>query len=228
MFRNFIQAAGIIDFEEAKMLMDCGVNFLGFPLRLPVNKEDLPEEAAAKIILQIHEPFHAVLITYLHQADEIIEFCKHLNVKIVQLHGDISMNELKKLRVKSPEISVIKSLVIGEQTNEILMKKLESFIPFVDAFITDTYNAETGARGATGLTHDWNISKKICKLSPKPVILAGGLNPKNIYEAIKFVKPSGVDSHTGIEDMSGRKSEELVRKFVSEAKKAFPELNYVK
>lgn len=228
MFKNFIQAAGIIDIDEAKMLMDCGVNFLGFPLRLPINKEDLSEEDAAKIISQIHEPFHAVLITYLNQADEIIEFCKYLDVKIVQLHGDITINELKKLKQNSPGIKVIKSLVIGEQTNEILMEKLENFIPFVDAFITDTYNPETGASGATGLTHDWNISKKICELSPKPVILAGGLNPENVYEAIKFVKPSGVDSHTGIEDLSGRKSEELVRKFVTEAKKAFSELNYVK
>jgi phosphoribosylanthranilate isomerase len=54
-------------------------------------------------------------------------------------------------------------------------------------FITDTFDPSTGASGATGKTHDWDISKSLVQLSPKPVILAGGLNAENVYEAILHV-----------------------------------------
>lgn len=225
MFENFIQIAGVIDQQEADMLINLGVEFLGFPLRLNINKEDLSEEKAAEIISTIRPPSHAVLITYLNSAEEINKFCIKLNVNIIQLHGSISMDELIKLKNISPELKIIKSLVVGEVSNEKILNQMKELTPFVDAFITDTFNPATGASGATGLTHDWNFSKKICEMSTKPVILAGGLNAENVYEAIKFVKPAGVDSHTGVENKFGRKDYTLVSKFITEAKRAFSELN---
>jgi len=227
MFKNFIQVAGVIDFEEAEMLMSENVMFLGFPLRLSVNKEDLSELQAVEIISKINHPFHSVLITYLNNASEIVNFCEKMNSNIIQLHGEITVEELINVKQLEPSLTIIKSLVIGEQNNERLFEKMQQMDEYVDAFITDTFNPKTGASGATGLTHDWNISKRICELSGKPVILAGGMNPKNVYEAIKFVKPSGVDVHTGVENSSGRKSRELVKKFMSESKKAFMELNSI-
>ena len=90
-------------------------------------------------------------------------------------------------------------------------------------FITDTFDPATGASGATGKTHDWTVSRKLVELSPKPVILAGGLNPSNVYEAIRIVRPAGVDVHTGVEDSSGRKSRSLIEAFVNEAARGFAE-----
>jgi len=226
MFKNSVQIAGIIDFAEAEMLMRLGVNFLGFPLRLPVNKEDLSEPEAARIISKITPPHISVLITYLNQADEIIKFCSELNVSTIQLHGDISVKELFKLKRENPSLKIIKSLVIGEIGLEKLLNKMNELMPFVDAFITDTFNPATGASGATGLTHDWNISREICELCKKPVILAGGLTPANVYNAVKFVQPAGVDSHTGVEDSRGRKDPQMVAEFIALAKKAFAELNH--
>jgi phosphoribosylanthranilate isomerase len=227
MFKNFIQVAGVIDFAEAEILMSENVMFLGFPLRLPVNKEDLSEEQAKEIISKIKPPFRSVLITYLNEAQEVIAFCEKMKTGIIQLHGSISVTELKKIKQLKPDLTIIKSLVIGEHSNNYLFEMIEQMSLYADAFITDTFNPVTKASGATGLIHDWNISKRICELSGKPVILAGGLNPENVYEAIKFVKPSGVDVHTGVENSSGRKSRELVKKFLSESKKAFTELNSI-
>ncbi len=93
--------------------------------------------------------------------------------------------------------------------------------PFVDAFITDTFDPKTGASGATGKTHDWRVSRRLVELADRPVILAGGLTPENVKRAILEVRPAGVDSHTGVEDTSGRKSREKVRKFLSEAYEGF-------
>ncbi len=220
-FNNFIQIAGVIDKEEADMLIGNGINFLGFPLRLPVNKEDLTENEAAEIISALTPPNFGVVISYSETADEAIKLCDKLSSKIIQLHGPIKIEELKKLKIKRNDISVIKSLVIKNDNLKTLSKLLKQTEPFVDAFITDTFDPITGASGATGKTHNWEISKHFVKLSSKPVILAGGLNADNVYEAIIKVKPAGVDVHTGVEDKTGRKNEVLVQKFVKEANRAF-------
>ena len=209
--QELIQVAGIIDLEEAELLINAGVDYLGFPLRLPVNKEDLSEEEAAKIIKTISPPAKGVLITYLDTAKEIVEFADKLGVKVVQLHGKISKSELIKTKELKPDLEIIKSLVIGEYSQDELLTIINEHSNWIDAYITDTFDPKTGASGATGKTHDWAISKKIIEISKKPVILAGGLNADNVREAILTVKPAGIDVHTGIENKSGRKDPEIGR-----------------
>jgi phosphoribosylanthranilate isomerase len=95
---KLIQIAGVIDAAEAEMLQQCGIRYLGFPLRLPVHHEDLTEEEAAAIIKSLAPPAFGVLITYLNEASEIAAFCHALGARIVQLHGDINCAELKRLK----------------------------------------------------------------------------------------------------------------------------------
>jgi phosphoribosylanthranilate isomerase len=218
---NVVQIAGVIDPAEAQMLQQCGIRYLGFPLRLPVHREDLSEEEAAAIIKSLAPPVFGVLITYLAQASEITAFCHTLGARMVQLHGDIDRDELKRLKTLDPNLTVIKSLVIGMRDDKALEATVSELSPFVDAFITDTFDPKTGASGATGKTHDWRVSRRLVELTDRPVILAGGLTPENVKRAILEVKPAGVDAHTGVEDSTGRKSYEKVRKFLSEAHEAF-------
>ena len=218
---NLVQIAGVIDAAEAKILQQCGVRYLGFPLRLPVHREDLTEEEAAAIIKNLAAPVFGVLITYLSEASEIAAFCHALGARIVQLHGDVDQDELTHLKTLDPSLTVIKSLVVGMRDDQALEAMLRELSPFVDAFITDTFDPKTGASGATGKTHDWRVSRRLVELSPRPIILAGGLTPENVRRAILEVRPAGVDSHTGVEDATGRKSREKVKKFLSEAHEAF-------
>ena len=218
---NLIQIAGIKDQSEADLLVQCGVQYLGFPLRLPVHREDLTEEAASTIIRKLRPPYLGVLITYLDNAVEIVKFCKALGARQVQLHGDVQVGELTKLKELDPELTVVKSLIIGLHTMEVLERMMNHMSDFVDGFITDTYDPHSGAWGGTGRLHDWGISKKLVQLSDRPVILAGGLTPENVRGAIREVRPAGVDVHTGVEDASGRKSREKVEQFVAEAKAGF-------
>ena len=221
MFKRFIQIAGVIDKEEANMLVEAGVRFLGFPLRLPVNKEDISEKDAAEIISELPKSVSGVLITYLDKAEEIKSLSNKIGVKIIQLHGDISLSELIKLKEIFHESRIIKSLIVGKDTNKKLLETITKLEKYVDAFITDTYNPQTGATGATGITHDWEISRTLVKRSNKPVILAGGLTPNNVCDAILKVKPAGVDTHTGVEDNVGRKDKIKVSRFINEANKGF-------
>ena len=219
--KNVIQIAGVIDQIEASMLIDCGADYLGFPLRLAYHKEDLSEAEAGKIIRALPPHCAGVLITYLDQAAEIDRFCRDLGARHVQLHGDIEETELKKLRTLNPDLCIFKSLVVEKDNTGDLKMTVEALAPLVDAFITDTFDPATGARGATGKTHDWEISRMLVQLSPKPVILAGGLNAENVRKAILAVRPAGVDSHTGVEGPDGRKDCSKVKKFVREARAAF-------
>lgn len=203
------------------MLQQCGVRYLGFPLRLTVHREDLTESEAAMIIKSLVPPVSGVLITYLDEANEIAAFCHALGARIVQLHGEIDRDELKRLKTLDPTLTVIKSLVVGMHDDKTVEAMVSKLSPFVNAFITDTFDPKTGALGATGKTHDWSVSRRLVELSDRPVILAGGLTPENVRRAILEVRPAGVDSHTGIEDSTGRKSREKVQKFLSEAYQAF-------
>jgi len=225
MFDQVMQVAGIADQAEADLLLAAGVDLLGFPLRLPVHKDDLSEAAAAEIIRKLKDRNRAVLITYLDNAVDIMDFCNILGVTIVQLHGPVSLKELKQLKRKCPELTVIKSLVVRQDNHDQLFRDLDETGNIVDAFITDTYDPETGATGATGKTHDWAISRELVECSPKPLILAGGLTPANVYEEIKAVTPDGVDAHTGVESGDGWKDPEKVRRFVAEARRSFADLN---
>ena len=85
--------------------------------------------------------------------------------------------------------------MIGRHSLEQLLEIIHLTAPYVDAYITDTFDPQTGAAGATGKTHDWRVSKECVRQSPRPVILAGGLHPANVRDAILAVRPAGVDAH---------------------------------
>jgi phosphoribosylanthranilate isomerase len=218
-----IQVAGIADEGEARMLIDCGVDYLGFPVGTPVHREDVTEADVARIIESIGLPERVVLITYLDHAEAINALCRRTGARIVQLHGDIKPDELARLKGTNPDLGIIKSIIIGEPDRPVAHTDVVALAGYVNAFITDTFDRSTGARGATGKTHDWRKSREVVVCSPHPVILAGGLNPGNVRRAIGEVRPAGVDVHTGVEDATGSKDPDLVRAFVSAARDAFVE-----
>jgi phosphoribosylanthranilate isomerase len=218
---GLIHVAGVIDFDEARLLIDCGVRELGLPLVLGYHTEDLSQAAAADIVMRLGNRANFFLITYLDTARAIAALCRRLGVTTVQLHGEVSVSELHKLREDWPELYVIKSLIVRGSNLDALQDEMECFAVAVNAFITDTFDPGTGAIGATGKTHDWTVSAQLVAKSSRPVILAGGLNADNVREAITQVRPAGVDVHTGVEGPDGRKLRRRVERFVAEAQVAF-------
>ncbi len=218
---GWIQVAGIRNRAEAGMLVAAGVDWLGFPFHLDVHTEDSTEAAAAEIIAALPAHVRAVLITYLSEAADILDLMQRLGTSWVQLHGPVRVEVAAELRRQQADIGIIKSLVIRPDNDPDLETTVSDFAAVVDAFITDTFDPTTGASGATGMTHDWRISRRLVALSPRPVILAGGLTAANVRSAIQCVRPAGVDVHTGVEDRDGRKDVAQVRAFVREARAGF-------
>lgn len=222
-FHRAIQVAGVIDRAEADLLVACGVTWLGFPKRLAYHREDLTDRAAVEIVRGLPPGVRAVLITYLTDADEVKALATELGAAAVQLHADVAPGEVARLRRLAPGLLVVKSLVVRPGGDADLARTVREHAPHVDAFLTDTFDPATGATGATGRTHDWDVSARLVALSPRPVILAGGLRPSNVAEAIRRVRPAAVDVHTGVEGPDGRKRRDLVAAFVAEARRAFAE-----
>lgn len=222
--KNIIQIAGIRNLTEAQMLTHAGTTHIGIPLRLDVHDEDISEKQASRIISHLPPAVTPVLITYLHRTNDILELSHKIGVNWVQLHGDISTEEMENVKRFDPTITIIKSLIVHQNNQEELLTAVDQLTSVVDYFITDTYDPETGATGATGKTHDWPISQKIVEFSQKPVILAGGLNPNNVQKAIQVVRPNGVDCHSGVEKRQGFKDPQLVKKFVEMAQLGFSKI----
>lgn len=217
---GLIQVAGIRGLDEARLVLECGADLLGFPLRLPVHAPDL-SEAAARVVIGDVGADSCVLITYETDPGQLVDLCRFLRVRVLQLHSGVSPEILATIRT-STDVSIIKSYVVGRE--ELGPQEfVRRYAPYCDAFITDTFDPTTGASGATGRTHDWAISADLVQASLRPVILAGGLHPGNVREAIMTVRPAGVDVHSGVEAPDGSKNPDLLRAFIREARAAFAE-----
>ena len=151
--RGIIQIAGIMDRDEAEMLAAEGVDWIGFPLRLTVNREDISEERAAEIIRSLARPTRAVLITYLRTADAILALCRKIGATTIQLHGDTPLAEVIRLKTAKPDLHVLKSLVVRSGNFDALKGIVSQYAGCVDGFITDTFDPATGATGASSTFH---------------------------------------------------------------------------
>lgn len=215
-----MQIAGVSSLDEALACERCGVDALGFTVRLPSGVHDgLTEDKARSIIAALPPFVSTVAITYVDNAREAVELCRFLGVTTLQLHGAFPTSEIPLLRAALPHLRVIRALhVVGPESVE----RVRDLQRRVDAVILDTYDAATGKHGATGMTHDWNLSRDIVARARVPIILAGGLTPDNVAAAIAQVAPWGVDVHTGIEDADGRRNLDKIAAFVRNAKAAVP------
>ncbi len=211
-----VQIAGVSDLDEALATERAGADALGFTVRLPHGIHDgLTEEKARNLIAGLPPFVSTVAITYVDNAREAVELCRYLGVSTVQLHGDFPTSDIPLLRAGLPHLRIIRALIV---TGPESLDRLRDVQRKVDALILDTYDPDTGRRGATGKTHDWSISAEVVARARVPVILAGGLTPENVAEAIATVRPWAVDVHTGVEDADGRRDLDKVRAFVRNAK----------
>ncbi len=217
-----IQVAGVSSLDEALFCAQVGVDSVGFTLGLPDGPHDnLTRERAQAIIARLPGHLLPVVITYLTSATEASHLVACLRARAVQFHGGITEDELRLFRSMSPGVKTIGLVTVagpGAASNAAQFKP-----PFWDAIILDSYDPRTGRTGATGRTHDWAISAEIARRSSLPIMLAGGLNPDNVADAIRTVRPDGVDAHTGLEDLDGTRNFDKIRRFARAARNALQE-----
>ncbi len=211
-----IQAAGVSSLEESLFCAAVGVDALGFTLELPSGIHDgLTLDKSAAIIAGLPTDILAVIITYLTSAQAASDLLQRTGGHAVQFHGGIPPSELSAFRSAYPQAATIGMVTVSGPES---IERAAHFEPLLwDAIILDSLDPATGKTGATGIVHDWALSARIVEISPVPVILAGGLNPDNVEEAIMRVRPNGVDAHTGLEDADGTRNFDKIRNFARAA-----------
>src|SRR5438034_745574 len=108
-------------------------------------------------------------------------------------------------------MAIMRSVPVSGEESVAIARSYEGI---ADLLLLDSYRAMDRQVGALGVTHDWSISRRIVELVRTPVILAGGLGPDNVADAIRTVRPAGVDSKTRTDrDGSHAKDIERVRRF---------------
>lgn len=214
-----VKVCGIKTVEDAIMAVHCGADAIGLLVGQRHVSEDFINIDLARDIVKKCPPFVSpVLVTHLIDPKEIAHIASQIGVTTIQLHSDCDVQSITSLRKIIPNIKLIKSFHITESEIIPVMRPFEAV---VDAFLLDTINLVEDKVGGTGLTHDWNISRNIVQEVSRPVILAGGLNPENVADAIKTVTPFGVDANTGLRASNGFKDYAKVATFVSHAKLEF-------
>jgi len=147
--------------------------------------------------------------------EEIASLARFIGISTIQLHGDNTVGDALTIKEMLPGIKLIKSLHVTDKNSIQLGRK---FLEVVDAILLDTIIIETDQVGGTGITHDWNLSREIVESYNLPVILAGGLNPDNVQQAIQTVKPFAVDANSGTKGSDGFKDVDKLKAFIKNAK----------
>jgi phosphoribosylanthranilate isomerase len=135
-----------------------------------------------------------------------------LPITAIQLIGEGSYSQ--EIREILPDTQLIK--VVHAEPGSII-QFVSKFSKDYDTILIDSKTKDIP--GGTGLTHDWSLSRKaVTTIHPTPVILAGGLTPQNVEEAVRIVKPYSVDVSSGVESTPGVKDHSKVETFIKRAK----------
>lgn len=195
-----IKFCGITNIKDALETAGLGVNALGFVFAK--SPRQVSPEKAKEIIEKLPPWISAVGVFVNEKPEAVSEIAEHCKLDYIQLHGEESPEYCRNLGLK-----VIKTI-----KNDI--EKISDYN--VSGFLLDTYDPEMA--GGTGKTFNWDLALDAKKYGC-PIILAGGLTPENIGEAVEKVKPYGVDVSSGIELAPGKKDYEKMKRFVEEVKK---------
>lgn len=200
-----VKVCGITTYEDAALALDAGADALGFNFYPRSPRYIRP--ADARSILRRLPPLAVPVGLFVNVADpeEVVGTARQSGVRVLQLHGD----EAPEYCAKLAEWPVIKAVRVGLDG---LPAGLDAYR--VQALLLDA--KDDVLFGGTGKRFDWSLVRGI--RSGIPVILAGGLRPDNVRDAIRAVRPYAVDVCSGVESAPGRKDPEKLRQFMDEVR----------
>jgi phosphoribosylanthranilate isomerase len=193
----FVKVCCISSLEEARMAMAGGASALGLVSEMPSGPGVISDELIAEIAAQVPPPIATFLLTCRQDADAIIEQHRFCRTNTIQLVDFVAVKDLQKLRAALPGIRLVQVIHVSGPES---VKEAVFVAPFVDALLLDSGNQKLPVKelGGTGRTHDWSLSRQIRENAERPVFLAGGLNPDNIQDAVRTVRPFGLDLCSGV------------------------------
>ncbi len=209
-----VKICGVTREEDLESSVQTGADAIGFVINVEQSSRNLSIKEAKNLIDQLTNRVDSVAVTISNRLQEIQMICRELTPDFLQLHG-VTSRTISEMRLATDT----KVIVAVDARSPDALEQAISHRLSADALLADTYGAR--GLGGTGHTHDWNLSRRIRDtIHPVPMILAGGLTPVNVGEAVRTVKPYGVDVSTGVEAQPGIKDAEKIAQFIKKAKEA--------
>ncbi|UPV74906.1 phosphoribosylanthranilate isomerase [Halorussus limi] len=225
-----VKICGLTSTDDLRVAVEAGADAVGLLVDVPV---DSPREIDPQRAVEIAEaapPFvTTVLVTMPESPDRAVELARAVEPDAVQVHGEMGVGDLAYLTA-SVEAKVIKVVDAGDPD------EARRYDEVADALLVDSVD-DDGA-GGTGQTHDWDRTAEVVSTLDSPVVLAGGLTPTNVADAVRTVEPFAVDVASGVDrdgvgdetasgetvsdetpSADGRKDPDAVADFVANAKR---------
>ncbi|UCD87236.1 MAG: phosphoribosylanthranilate isomerase [Desulfobacterales bacterium] len=201
-----IKICGITNTEDAMAAADLGADAVGFvfassPRRISPTK-------AQEIIMALPPLVQTVGVFVDEDPEKVASTAALCRLDLVQFHGGESASYCRRFGQR-----VIKAVRVQSLED---IKNCPEYSSVVNAFLLDTYIP--GQKGGTGRTFDWNLALEAKQYGP--IILAGGLDPENVAEAIGAVKPYAVDASSSLEQEPGIKDHEKMARFIQTVRQA--------
>lgn len=209
--RTRVKICGMTDRDEALAIAALGADALGF-IFAKASPRCVSPERVREIVAAL-PPFVDLVGVFMDQeAAEVNDIARSCGLTTIQLHGD-ETPEYCRLMTRP----VVKVFRVGGEA----LPDLEPYRHGVKGVLFDTYRRERA--GGTGETFDWGLVARVSL--PVPLILAGGLSPANVADAIRQVRPFAVDVNSGVESSPGRKDLDKIGRLFAEVRKADQQLS---
>jgi len=217
-----VKICGLTNVEDAQAAAVAGADAIG--LNFCSQSSRCIDPSVARHICQTLPPgvlrvgvFVNVSAAIIHELVEVAD----IRIDLIQLHGDEPPEFLAELG-RAVSIPVMRAFRLGPEGGRSILEYLESCdrlgcLPRM--ILIDAY--EPGRYGGTGRAADWAAVRELPRESLPPIVLAGGLTPENVAQAIKTARPAAVDVAGGVEASPGRKDARLVRAFAAAARAAW-------
>ena len=196
-----VKVCGVRSLEEAEVALEAGADAIGFNF-WPQSRRYVAPRVAADIISKLSPVASIVGVFVNEEVNRIIDLASELRLSAVQLHGDESPAFCAALG----SIKTIKAVRVGQDFDLAIIQSYPVSMVLLDSSIQGSY-------GGTGQRFDWRIAIEAKRLAR--IILAGGLNTENVWEAITHVRPAAIDVCSGVEAEPGRKDFDKLRNFMA-------------
>lgn len=202
-----IKICGITNVEDADIAVKTGADALGFIMYRKSPR--WVEPAVARSIIAGLPPFVLPVGVFVNEeAERVRTLMDECGFVLAQLHGDESAAYCQNLGRPA-----LKALRLKDRSTLLALAEFQRRTN-ARGFLIDTFSDQS--YGGTGQTADWTLAQEAARSAP--VILAGGLNPTNVAEAIRMVRPYGVDVSSGVEQSPGKKDHYKLKAFIEAAR----------
>lgn len=219
-----VQIYGITTVEDAGLVASMAPDHVGVVVDEGVDTWDSVDEPTMRAVVRELTPCKVVALSLSTDRERVlrtVETVEPAVLHVARAVGGLGIDAVASLR---DAVAPVEMMVTIPVRGADAVEDARAFAPVCDFLLLDTAHPDTGVVGASGQVHDWSWSRAVVEAVDVPVVLAGGLGPDNVADAISTVRPAGVDSetHTSRTDDRRRKDPDKLRRFVAAARASHP------